>query len=200
MFVISLAFLRALEIQVNSSIENVYGCKITEKRPKALDQNQIVRTFLAQNNKHKHFISPKSYKTLIFKQIIKIFNSMTLNVQRIFRNHEKLHSRYCSVRGILYGLIKYFRPFQSFCKNEIFSKLDFHLFPVFVRRRGKLQNYLNLWTVQQILIHPNPSSTLDVMNFQKWELPSSERRFERNGNPANFPLVSSGYSLLFIYE
>ena len=59
--------------------------------------------------------------------------------------------------------------FQSFCNHQIFVYLNLPIFPVLVRRREKSQKCFYLLAVKQILIHSNPSSTLDAMNFQKWE-------------------------------
>ena len=54
-------FLRALEIEVNPTLQTFHGYKMTEKGPKTF--NQIARTLFAQDNTHGRFISYESYKT-----------------------------------------------------------------------------------------------------------------------------------------
>ena len=66
----------------------------------------------------------------------------------------------CSVRGILYDLIKHLRPFFSVCISEIVVKMNLPLFPVLVRRLEKSQKYFNVLVMKQKLIHSNQSSSL----------------------------------------
>ena len=53
-----------------------------------------------------------------------IFNPMAMNMQGISFTQEKLQFLYCSVRGVLYDSINYFRPFQSFDTIK-FCKIEF---------------------------------------------------------------------------
>ena len=48
--------------------------------------------------------------------------------------------------------------------------LNLPIFPVIVRRQKKSQKYFDLLAVKQIFFHSNPSSSVDAMNFPKWEL------------------------------
>ena len=56
--------------------------------------------------------------------MLKIFNPMAIDVQRIALTHEKLYLRCCSVGGFLKDLMDVLGPFRSFCKHEIFMKLN----------------------------------------------------------------------------
>ena len=62
--------------------------------------------------------------------------------------------------------------FPSFCKHEIFIKLNLPILLVLVGQREKSQKYFDLSTFNQNLNDSNPWSSLGVMNFQKWELSS----------------------------
>ena len=76
---------------------------MTEKWPKTLIKLQVLCSQRTMGN--GRFTSLKCDKTSTFKQILKIFNPMAINVQRISLTHEKLHFFHYSVRGVIYALI-----------------------------------------------------------------------------------------------
>ena len=74
-----------------------------EKGPKTLIKLQGLYSQRTIGN--GRFTSLKCDKTSIFKQILKIFNLMAINVQRISLIHEKLHFLHYFLRGVIYALI-----------------------------------------------------------------------------------------------
>ena len=62
---------------------------------------------------------------------------MAINVERISVIHEKLNFLYCSVGGVVYGLINVSDPFSLVYNYESFTKLNLRTFQVLVRQRVK---------------------------------------------------------------
>ena len=60
-YVIFLAYLQALEIQIYSTLQAFYGCNMPENGPKTLDQ--IARALFTQNNRHGRLLSLMICKT-----------------------------------------------------------------------------------------------------------------------------------------
>ena len=71
--------------------------------------------------------SPSSViKTSIFKQILKIFSPMAINVHRISLINEKLHFLHYFVRGAIYALIDVFLVnFSVILQPRKFCKVEF---------------------------------------------------------------------------
>ena len=103
---------------------------MTEKGPKTLIKSQGL--YSHRTIDHGSFTSLKSYRTSIFKQIRKIFNSMAINVKRISLTRERLHFLHYSGQEVLYELIDVLAIFQSFCSHQIFVKLNLPIFIVLV--------------------------------------------------------------------
>ena len=80
---------------------------------------------------------------------------MAINVQWIPLTYEQSHSLSRSVLGVLYDLINVEAIFQSFCKHEIFVKLNISTFLVLVRQREKSQKFFDLSVLNENLKHSN---------------------------------------------
>ena len=76
---------------------------MTEKGPKTLIK--LYGLYSQRTVGNGRFTSLKCDKRSNFKQMIKIFNPMTINVQRISLIHEKLHFLHYFVQGVIYALI-----------------------------------------------------------------------------------------------
>ena len=103
-------FLRALEIQINSTL--LYAQKWAEStRSNRKDFPRTVQYTQA-------FHLSQNYNTQICKQILKLFNPMSIDMQMITLTHEKLHFLYRSMQRVHYGLIN----IQTFVSHFVAKK------------------------------------------------------------------------------